>query len=64
MITGLPKTKQTQYNAIFVVIDHFTEMSHFILCQKTLTTEQATDLLVETVIHHHSIPTTIVSDRD
>ena len=64
MITDLPKTKRTQYNAIFIVIDHFTKMSHFTPCRKTLTAEQATDLLLETIIHHHGVPTTIVSDRD
>jgi len=64
MITDLPKTKQTQYNTIFVVIDHFTKMSHFTPCQKTLTAEQAADLLVETIICYHGIPATIVSDRD
>ena len=64
MITDLPKTSKTSYNCILVVINHFTKMSYFIPCKKSLNAEQAANLLIDMVIRHHGLPLTIVLDRN
>lgn len=64
MITDLPKTKSTKSNCILVFVDHFTKMAHFVPCTKTLHRYDAADLLLNTVVRHHGLPTSIVTDRD
>jgi len=55
---------KTQYNCIFIVIDHFMKIAHFVLYKKTINTERAANLFVETIIWLYRVPTTIVLDRD
>ena len=64
MITDLLKTSKISYDCILVVIDHFTKISYFVPCKKSLNTKQATNLLIDIVIRYHRLSSTIVLDRD
>ncbi|PRP76671.1 retrotransposable element protein, partial [Planoprotostelium fungivorum] len=44
------------FNAIMVVVDRFTKMSHFIPCKNTITSEEAAWLYIDRVFRLHGIP--------
>ena len=62
-ILGLP---QTQWNkeSIFVVVDCFSKMAHFILCNKTNDDTYVVELYFKEVMRLHGIPRSTVADRD
>jgi hypothetical protein len=62
-ILGLPRTKRGR-NSIFVVVDHFSEMAHFIPYHKSDNAVHITDLFIQKTIRLHGMPSTIVSDHD
>ena len=62
-VTDLPLSTVNRYDAILVVVDRLTKMSHYVPCHKNTTAEQLAKLILTEVIRYHGIPESYISDR-
>ncbi len=52
--------QSNSFYSILVVVDCFTQMVHFIPCNKSITSEMTTKLFLHHVFHYHGFPKVII----
>ena len=60
-IMGHPESKG--YDAIWVVVDRLTKLSHMVPCKSMCSSEDLTDLFLHNVWMHRGLPSTVMSNQ-
>ncbi len=63
LITQLPRT-HTGHDAIVVFVDKMSKLVHYAATTTNVTAPQLASIFFHTVVRHHGVPSSIVSDRD
>ena len=61
-VTRLPRSNG--YDAICVVVDRLTKQRHLVSCTTTIMAKELGILFCDRIFHYHSLPETIMSDRE
>jgi hypothetical protein len=62
-ITKLPRTKRG-HDAILVVVDRLTKMTHFVPCRTDIDAVETARLFIDNIFKLHGLPEDIISDRE
>ena len=62
-VTGLPRS-QSGRDAIWVIVDRLTKVTHFLPFRVGQSTEQLAEMYLRQIVRLHGVPVSIVSDRD
>lgn len=62
-VLGFPRTHRS-HDFVFLVVDRFTKMAHFISCSKTDNDARIASIFFSEIVRIHGVPLSIVSNRD
>ena len=62
-VSGFPLTKQ-EHDYVWVIVDKLTKSAYFIPVKMDYYLDRLAELCVEEIVRLHSVPLSIVSDRD
>ena len=62
-VVRLPRTQQ-EHDAVWVIVDRLTKSAHFLPVKLSYSLDKLAEICIRKVVRLHSVPFSIVSDRD